>query len=84
MQTNDHQIRDYDQVLDSRYGVEGSDEREMAVKEAMAAYGLTESKKKMHSIAIPESLYALLSQKASEQGLSTRSFASRLLSSALL
>lgn len=83
MQTNDHQIRDYDQVLDSRYGTEGSEEREMAVKEAMAAYGMAESRK-MRSIAIPESLYALLSQKASEQGLSTRSFASRLLASALL
>lgn len=83
MQTNDHQIRDYDQVLDNRYGVEGSSEREMAVKEAMAAYGLAESKK-MHSISIPESLYAILNQKAVEQGISTRSFASRLLASALL
>lgn len=38
MQTNDHQIRNYDLVLDSKFGKQGSVERENALDEARAFY----------------------------------------------
>ncbi len=38
MQTNDHQIRNYDLVLDSKFGKHGSVERESALDEARAFY----------------------------------------------
>ena len=38
MQTNDHQIRDYDVVLDTEFGKPGTLERAMAIEEAYAFY----------------------------------------------
>lgn len=38
MQTNDHQIRDYDIVLDARFGKTGSPEREQALDDARNFY----------------------------------------------
>ena len=38
MQTNDHQIRDYDIVLDAEFGKRGTPERARAIEEAYAFY----------------------------------------------
>ena len=38
MQTNDHQIRDYDIVLDAEFGKPGTPERVRAMEEAYAFY----------------------------------------------
>ncbi|MBQ8839646.1 MAG: helix-turn-helix transcriptional regulator [Bacteroidales bacterium] len=38
MQTNDHQIRDYDVVLDAEFGNAGTPERAKALEEAYAFY----------------------------------------------
>ncbi|MCM1451060.1 MAG: helix-turn-helix domain-containing protein [Clostridium sp.] len=38
MQTNDHQIRDYDIVLDAKFGKTGSPEREQALDDARNFY----------------------------------------------
>ena len=38
MQTNDHQIRDYDIVLDAEFGKPGTPERVRAIEEAYAFY----------------------------------------------
>lgn len=38
MQTNDHQIRDYDIVLDAEFGKTGTPERTKAIEEAYAFY----------------------------------------------
>jgi len=38
MHTNDHQIRDYDAVLDAKYGKPGTPERAKAEEEAYAFY----------------------------------------------
>jgi DNA-binding XRE family transcriptional regulator len=38
MQTNDHKIRDYSEVLAAKYGAEGSPERENALEEARNFY----------------------------------------------
>ena len=38
MQTNDHQIRDYDIVLDTKFGKTGSPEREQALDDARNFY----------------------------------------------
>ena len=38
MRTNDHQIRDYDVVLDAEFGKPGSPERDQAIEEAYAFY----------------------------------------------
>ena len=38
MQTNDHQIRDYDIVLDAEFGMPGTQERAKAIEEAYAFY----------------------------------------------
>ena len=38
MQTNDHQIRDYDVVLDAEFGRPGTPERSRAIEEAYAFY----------------------------------------------
>ena len=38
MQTNDHQIRDYDVVLDAEFGRPGTPERLRAIEEAYAFY----------------------------------------------
>ncbi|MBD5358322.1 MAG: helix-turn-helix transcriptional regulator [Bacteroides sp.] len=38
MQTNNHEIRDYDAVLDAKFGKSGSPEREEALDEARAFY----------------------------------------------
>lgn len=38
MQTNDHQIRDYDIVLDEEFGKPGTPERSRAIEEAYAFY----------------------------------------------
>ena len=38
MQTNDHQIRDYDIVLDAEFGRSGTPERAKAIEEAYAFY----------------------------------------------
>lgn len=38
MQTNDHQIRDYDTVLDAEFGKPGTLERSRAIEEAYAFY----------------------------------------------
>jgi DNA-binding XRE family transcriptional regulator len=38
MQTNDHQIRDYDIVLDAEFGKPGTAERAKAIEEAYAFY----------------------------------------------
>ena len=38
MQTNDHQIRDYDVVLDAEFGKSGTPERTRAIEEAYAFY----------------------------------------------
>ena len=35
MQTNDHQIRDYDAVLDAEFGKPGTAEREKAIEDAL-------------------------------------------------
>ena len=38
MQTNDHQIRDYDIVLDAEFGKSGTPERAKAIEEAYSFY----------------------------------------------
>lgn len=38
MQTNNHQIRDYDVVLNAKFGKEGTPERERAIDEARSFY----------------------------------------------
>ena len=38
MQTNDHQIRDYDIVLDAEFGKPGTPERAKAIEEAYSFY----------------------------------------------
>ena len=38
MQTNDHQIRDYDIVLDAEFGKPGTPQRAKAIEEAYAFY----------------------------------------------
>ena len=38
MQTNDHQIRDYDVVLDAEFGKPGTPERTKAIEDAYAFY----------------------------------------------
>ena len=38
MQTNDHQIRDYDVVLDAEFGKSGTPERTRAIEDAYAFY----------------------------------------------
>lgn len=38
MQTNNHQIADYDLVLDAKFGKEGSEERARSLQEAKAFY----------------------------------------------
>ena len=38
MQTNTHKIEDYDAILDSRYGAEGTDSRNAFEEEARAFY----------------------------------------------
>ena len=38
MQTNDHQVRDYDIVLDAEFGRPGRQERAKAIEEAYAFY----------------------------------------------
>lgn len=38
MQTNDHQIRNYDLVLDAKFGKSGTPEREQALDDARAFY----------------------------------------------
>lgn len=38
MQTNDHQIRDYDIVLDAEFGKQGTPQRAKAIEEAYALY----------------------------------------------
>ena len=38
MQTNNHKIEDYDTILDSRYGAEGTDSRKAFEEEARAFY----------------------------------------------
>ncbi len=51
METNDHKIRDYSAVLDERYGVYGSKEREEFQEEAYAFYTsqiLLDARKKAH------------------------------------
>lgn len=83
MQTNDHKIRNYDLVLDERYGAEGTPQRMTAEEEAMEYYGV-KVEKKTRTVAIPTSLYLLISKKANEQGVSIRSFARQALASALL
>lgn len=38
METNDHQIRDYDLVLDAEFGKPGTPERTKAIEDAYAFY----------------------------------------------
>ncbi len=38
MQTNNHEIRDYDAVLDAKFGKPGTPKREKALDEARAFY----------------------------------------------
>lgn len=38
MQTNDHQIRDYDLILDRKFGKSGTPERDKALDEARSFY----------------------------------------------
>ena len=81
MQTNDHEIRNYDLVLDNDFGVPGTPSRLEAERKAKAYY---EESEKWHTITIPNELYQIISNKAKEKGISIRAYTRQALSSVLL
>ena len=66
MQTNDHQIRDYDVVLDAEFGKTGSPERNRAIEEAYSFYSgqILHSARKVAGVTQSELAHRINSTKS--------------------